>query len=365
MDEVSRVPANAGSPHSYGDRAAEFLDRSRSIISSAIGCTASEIVFTSGATEANNIAILGSASCALKRGRRKIIVSAAEHKSVLAPARELARRGFVVREIPLHKSGEVDLERFVREIDDEVLIVSIMLANNVTGIIQPVARIASAARARGASIHCDAAQAVGKVPVNVSDLGIDYLSISAHKVHGPMGVGALFISGDAPPLTPLIFGGGQEGGLRSGTVPVPLVVGFANALGEAIESLEANAKRAEMLADQLVQNLRRHQVRLIRLGENTPKLPGSIAALFADIEADDLVARLNGRVQLSAGSACETGSVEPSHVLAAMGLTAHEARSFIRILIDPALSEAAGDCAATMISNAYAKAVLATGDLHQ
>lgn len=241
MQNAWQLGGNAGSGHLAGERAAAQVAHGRAAVARLIGAAPSEIVFTSGATEANNLALLGIAANA-PAGRRRILVASIEHKSVLAPAKLLEKRGFRIERIPVDRSGAIDIASFGAMLDEDVLLVSVMAANNETGVIQPVAQVAALAHAIGALMHCDAAQAVGKIPVDVIDWDVDLLSISAHKCYGPMGIGALYIAAGTVAPEPLLMGGGQQGGLRPGTEPVALIAGFGAAADVARDRLAQDAE---------------------------------------------------------------------------------------------------------------------------
>lgn len=215
-------PGNAGSPNLSGERAASIVAEGRVAVADLIGASPSEIVFTSGATEANNLAIIGLATAMADRepDRRRIVISAVEHKAVIEPAKFLKKHGFNVDFAPVDGRGLLDVEAFGRLMGNDVLFTSVMLVNNETGVVQPVREAAAFAHSYGVLFHCDAAQAVGKIQVDVLDLDVDYLSLSGHKCYGPMGIGALYVSAGAPKPHPLIFGGGQQAGTRPGTEPV-------------------------------------------------------------------------------------------------------------------------------------------------
>ncbi|WP_189605665.1 cysteine desulfurase family protein [Mesorhizobium sp. M4B.F.Ca.ET.017.02.2.1] len=323
---------NPHSPHFRGMLASQAVESARAELAELISADSQELVFTSGATEANNIAIRGTAFAALESGfdRRRIIVSAIEHKSVLASAASLKGLGFQVVEAPVTRQGLVDLERLAGLIDDQTLMVSVMAVNNEVGSIQPIARVVELARAAGALVHVDAAQAVGKLPLGFTDF--DLASISSHKVYGPMGIGALFIS-SASSLRPLPvqFGGGQESGLRPGTVPTPLVVGFGVAARVARERLIVDCAHAAGLAASLLDELRLLQTKFLENVPETIRVPGSISIRFPGQNAMSIIGRAGHRLAISEGSACNSGQINESHVLSAMGYTTQEASETVRI----------------------------------
>ncbi len=239
---VWEQPGNAGSPNAAGERAASIIANGRAEVAALIGAAPGEIIFTSGATEANNLALLGVAQSVAMRdpSRKRIIVTAVEHKAVLEPARMLAEQGFSVSVAPVDKDGRLDLVAFNRLLGNDVMIASVMLVNNETGVIQPVAEAAALVHAVGGLMHSDAAQAAGKIAIDVLDLDIDYLSLSAHKCYGPMGVGALYVGAHAPKPAPLTHGGGQQDAIRPGTEPVALIAGFGAAAKVARSRLEGD-----------------------------------------------------------------------------------------------------------------------------
>ncbi|NUB11399.1 aminotransferase class V-fold PLP-dependent enzyme [Azospirillum brasilense] len=349
MEAVWSEPGNAGSPHGAGRRALVALERGRSQVAELIGCLPGELIFTSGATEANNLAIRGIADWARRGGsaRRRIVVSAIEHKAVLEAAGRLVGEGFEVLHAPVDHEGVVQLDQFEAMLDEQTLLVSVMLVNNETGVRQPVQEAAGLARSRGALVHCDAAQGVGKIPVDVLDLAVDYLSISAHKLYGPMGVGALYVGADAPKPAAQNLGGGQERGMRSGTEPVPLVAGFGAAAEVALRCLEADRRQAAKLAETFLQALADAGIPFRLVSAAAPKVSGGFALAFQNVEADDLVNRVAAALCISTGSACASGQVLSSHVLSAMGMNQKESSSVVRFYfsrynsVDDALRSAA------------------------
>ena len=329
----------ASKTHAFGWDAEAAVGEARSQVADAIGCRTREVVFTSGATEANNLALLGVARRA--RARRaepppEIITTATEHKAVLDPCTALEKEGFVVRRLSPDSSGRVSAEQVTDAIGENTALVSILLANNETGVIQPIEEIGKATRAAGVPLHCDAAQAVGKIPVDLGKLPIDLLSISGHKVYGPKGIGALIVrSRPRPPIAPVIFGGGHESGLRSGTLATPLIVGLGRALERAEATREAEATRQRELIDRLLARLRAEVPDLVVHGVDREKepeatLPGTVNLGFPGVEAEALLLG-TPQLALSTGSACTSAELEPSHVLRAMGVPVALAHGSIRI----------------------------------
>lgn len=322
--------ANAASPHSAGRLASVAVARAREEVASAIGADSACIVFTSGATEANNLALFG-----MTRGgsqRRKIVVSAVEHKSVLAPVAQLAEEGFQVVILPVDNNGVLALDAAERVIDDTTLLVSVQAANNETGVIQPVSAIAELAHAKGAVCHCDAAQAIGKMPLRVDQLGVDTASLSAHKAYGPKGIGALFLSPTPgrPPLRPVMLGGGQEGRLRAGTLNVPAIVGFGRACRLASDLLQDDVTRISDLRAMCENDLLRKLPTARINARAASRLPGTISLTTPGIPADMLIANLPC-VCIGDGAACNSGTPEPSHVLLAMNISRADAECTVRI----------------------------------
>ena len=336
MLEVWKEPSNAGSPHRLGERAAMYVAEARQSVADLIGASAPEVCFTSGATEANNMAILGVARWALAGGsrRRKIIVSSIEHKAVLAPAEFLRSQGFEVIYAPVDGNGVVDCTLLAALATDDVLIISVMLANNETGALQPISEVAAIARTVGALVHCDGAQAAGKIGIDVLDLGVDYFSLSAHKLYGPGGVGALYISANAPRPQPLIFGGGQQASMRPGTEPVALIAGFGAAAQVASSSIDADAKAALALSQHFRSRLWAAGLGAELTIGNRQALPGGMSIYLPDIDAEELVMAISADVSISTGSACTSGQLLSSHVLSAMGFSEEKARGIFRLMLN-------------------------------
>lgn len=316
--------------HVFGWRAEAAVAMAREQLAAAIGADdPSEIVFTSGTTESDNLALVGLAR-ANRRRRNHLITSAIEHPAVLESCRALANEGCELTILPVDRQGVVDPGRVEAAITDRTLVVSVMAANGEVGTLQPIAEIGRVCAARDVLLHTDAAQAVGKIPVDVQAMGVDLLSMCAHKLYGPKGVGALYLRARRPRirLEPLLHGGGHEGGLRPGTLPVPLIVGFAHAVGLCLEDLAGEGQRIAALRDQLWSRLSEALEAVERNGRGE-RLPGNLSVSFAGVDSDQLLVALPG-VALSSGSACASASGKPSHVLAALGLSEEVARTTLR-----------------------------------
>ncbi|HEX3351139.1 MAG TPA: aminotransferase class V-fold PLP-dependent enzyme [Acetobacteraceae bacterium] len=350
-----------GNPHSaehvMGRQAEDAVEAAREEVGALIGAESREIVFTSGATESNNIAIKGAARFARSAGtlsRRRVITIATEHKCALEAVRSLAEDGFEPVELPVSRSGLLDLDLIGAALREPTLLVSVMTGNNEIGVIQDIAAIATAARAAGALFHTDAAQAVGKIPIDVQALGVDLLSISGHKLYGPKGVGALYVRRrPRVRLTPLFSGGGQERGLRSGTLPAPLVIGFGVACRLAGAEMAGDAACIGGLRDLMLARLRAAIPDLVLNGDPDVRLAGNLNLTFPHVLAAELMAAVPD-VCLSTGSACSSAEIEPSYVLRALGLTPAEAARTLRIGIGRFTSRADIEAAADAIAVAYA-----------
>lgn len=316
------------SDHVLGWSAADAVEDARHAVADAIRADPDEVYFTSGATEADNIALLG--STARDPARKRLVVGAIEHKAVLGPSREVVRRGGELLLAPCDPDGVIDLEAIGEMIDRTTRLVSVMLVNNELGTVQPIARIAEMCRSAGALLHVDAAQALAWMPIDAFELGADMVSLSAHKMGGPKGIGALFVRRAIREcLEPLFFGGEQEDGLRPGTLPVPLCVGFGAACRAVPSTGEVECWRSRTLAFE-----RRLTVSLPDAfvnGAGAERHPGSISLTLPGRDAEAIIARLQSKVAVSRGSACTSGTVEPSHVLQAIGLTPSECAATIRI----------------------------------
>ncbi|GAA0575941.1 cysteine desulfurase NifS [Craurococcus roseus] len=336
--------------HAAGWSAAGAVEAARALIAALVGAEPEEIFFTSGATEANNLAVLGAARAA-GSGRRRVLVGATEHSAVLGPAFALADEGFTVERLPVDGAGRLDLGAVRARLGPDVALVSAMLANNEVGTIGPVAEVAALAAEQGALVHTDAAQAPCAVPIDVDALGVDLLSLSAHKACGPKGVGALFVRRGTR-LRPLAHGGGQEGGLRPGTVPTPLAVGFGEAC--RILSAEGSQERARVAAlrDRLQERLLAAVPGARVLGAPGARHPGNLSVLFPGCDADALVGSLQPGLAVATGAACSSGTPSPSHVLLAMGLSVGEANSVVRFGIGRGNTEGEVEHAARVVGRA-------------
>jgi cysteine desulfurase len=329
----------ASTSHCFGWAAKDALVAARASIAVAIGARPKEIIFTSGATESNNLAIRGIAERADRKGKHLVSV-ATEHPAVLDPLQRLARRGYEVTLLPVIPSpgpeaGRIRPEQVAEAIRDDTILVSVMLANNEIGAIQPLAEIGHICRDRGVLFHTDATQAVGKVPVDVSRLGVDLMSFTAHKIHGPKGVGALYVRRRAPliRLEPLLYGGGHEGGLRSGTLNVAGIVGFARALELCLAEMPHESARLRGLRDRLYAGL---TAALGDLSLNGPalsapewRLAGNLNLSFGGLDGETLLLNMQS-LAASTGSACTSAHPEPSHVLRALGIPDEMVRGSLR-----------------------------------
>jgi cysteine desulfurase len=332
---------NPASKHAWGHAALEQVEQARASIAHLLGASEREVVFTSGATESNNLALLGMAEHRRRRGQHIVSVTT-EHRAVLDPLRQLAARGFEITLLgvaPKHaaQAGMIDLGEFESSLRDDTCLVSVMAANNEMGLVQPLAEIAAICQAREIPLHCDASQAVGKIPIDFHSLGIDLLSCTAHKIYGPKGIGALLVRRRSPPLRLAArqFGGGHEQGLRSGTLNVPGIVGFAAALRLCSEVLAEESQRLAQLRQQLWNGLQERIEGLTLNGptftssDTTHRLPGNLNCCLGDVQAEAVLLSVP-ELALSTGAACSSAQPEPSHVLLAMGRTADEARASLR-----------------------------------
>ena len=328
---MREVFGNTMSPHAWGMEAREALEKARETIASFIGANPMELIFTSSATESNNLAIKGAAFANKDKGRH-IITSRIEHLSVLEPCRWLERNGFEITYLPVDKYGLVDPAEVEKAVRKDTILVSIMHANNEIGTIEPIKEIGEICRSRDIYFHVDAAQSLGKLPIDVEKMNVDLLTISSHKIYGPKGVGALYV-GEGVKLEPLLHGGGHEYGLRSSTVNVPGAVGFAKACEIARDSMSEEAERLRRLCRRLIEGIMELDGAHLT-GHPEKRLP-TIASFWLEfIEGEALILELNERgIAASTGSACSSGKLEPSHVLLAIGLDRRKAKNSLRLSI--------------------------------
>uniref|UniRef100_A0A0K0F718 cysteine desulfurase n=1 Tax=Strongyloides venezuelensis TaxID=75913 RepID=A0A0K0F718_STRVS len=325
---------NYGNPHSrthyYGWESEKAVEESRCHVAKMIGADPREIVFTSGATESNNIAIKGVAKFYKETGKNHIITVSTEHKCVLDSCRSLEHEGFDVTYLPVNKNGLVDMGMLEEKITDKTSLVSIMGVNNEIGVKQRLKEIGNLCRSKKVFFHSDCAQAVGKIPLNVNDMKIDLMSISGHKIYGPKGIGALYVRRrPRVRLESIISGGGQERGIRSGTVPTPLVVGIGEACRIAYNEMEMDNKYIEKLSERLIKGIQKKVPDVYRNGDEDQSIPGCVNLSFAYVEGESLLMALKD-IALSSGSACTSASLEPSYVLRAIGAEEDLAHSSIR-----------------------------------
>lgn len=305
--------------HVYGWESEAAVKQARQTLADAINCEPEEIVFTSGATEANNLAIKGIAEAYFHKGRHIITVQT-EHNAVLDPGRYLQTLGFDVTFLPVKSDGLVDIGELVKAIRAETILVSVMTANNEIGVIQPIAEIGAICRGNDVLFHTDAAQAIGKIPLDVQDMNIDLMSLTAHKIYGPKGIGALYVRRRNPrvQLAPQMHGGGHERGMRSGTLYTPQIVGFAKAVELAVSEMESETKRLIQLRQQLWDSISAIGEVVIN-GHPTKRLPGNLNISVAGVDGQALLLGLQPVMAVSSGSACTSAKVAPSHVLEAIG----------------------------------------------
>jgi cysteine desulfurase len=320
----------ASRDHLFGRRAGEAVERGRRQIAALLDASPKEIVFTSGATESDNLALRGVAAAYRHKGDQ-IITVVTEHRAVLDTCRRLEAQGFTIAWLPVGSDGLVDPAEVERAITDRTLLVSIMAANNEIGVLQPLDEIGQITRRRGVLLHTDAAQAAGKIPLSVRRLAVDLVSLSAHKMHGPQGVGALYVRSRNPRvhLSPIIDGGGHEHGYRSGTLNLPGIVGFGAAAELAQSAMRAEAERLRQLRDRLLSGLRQRVGGMRVNGSLTHRLPNNLNVSFEGLDDETLAAQLED-VAVSSGAACTSESIAPSHVLKAIDVPDDLARATIR-----------------------------------
>jgi cysteine desulfurase len=351
----SEIYGNPGNGyHRQGRLAEKAIQSAREQVAALLGAQPHEIIFTSGATESNNLAIAGLARMRRDGPRKRIVTTAVEHKAVLLPVERLHEQGWDVVILPVDAFGRVELAAAQAAIDETTLLVSVHAANNEIGTLQPIQEIAAVAHKHGALMHTDAAQLLGKLPTNVLDLGVDLLSASAHKLYGPKGIGALYVRGGLRtiPLEPLAVGGGQEAGLRPGTHNVPAIVGFGEACRVAAEEVAAEAERIRDLRDRFEQQLGEGIPGLRVNGHPTERLPNTSSLIFPDVDADALLLNLPA-VMMGTGSACTSGAIEPSHVLQGIGVERDDAYRTVRASLGRFTTEKDVASATTAIIKAW------------
>ena len=331
---------NPSSVHHFGQRAKAAVDQARTAVAALIGAEPSDVVFTSGGTESDNLAIRGAAEAIERTGRRHLVASAIEHEAVLNTLKGLARRGWTTTLLPVDETGIVSPGALGAALTDQTALVSVMHANNEIGTVQPIAELARLAHERGALVHTDAVQSAGKIPVDVKALGVDLLSISAHKFYGPKGIGALWLRRGLR-LLPVLTGGKQERSRRAGTENVPGIVGMGAAAALARGTMAEEATRLAALRDRLEDGILRAVPGTAVNGARTARVPNTANISFDRVEAESLLIALDlDGLAVSTGSACSSGTLEPSHVLKAMGFPPHRTQNSIRFSLGAANTEA-------------------------
>ena len=315
---MDKIYGNPSSLHSVGQAAADALRKAREEAAEVLGCEPNEITFTSGGSEADNQALVSAAAIGARKGKKHIISTAFEHHAILHTLKKLEKEGFEVTLLDVHENGMVSAQQVADAIREDTCLVSVMYANNEIGSIQPIAEIGAVCKEKGVIFHTDAVQAVGHVHINVKEENIDMLSLSAHKFHGPKGVGLLYARKGVR-LTNIIEGGAQERGKRAGTENIPGIVGMVAALKEANANIDANAEKVSALRDRLIEGLEKIPHSALN-GDRTKRLPGNVSFCFEGIEGESLLLLLDAKgICASSGSACTSGSLDPSHVLLATG----------------------------------------------
>ena len=316
--------------HTYGWEAEEAVEIARESVAAIIGTLPKEIIFTSGATEANNIALQGATNNYQNQGRH-IITLKTEHKAVMDVCQHLSKDGFDITYLPVDKDGILDVNKFEDAIRDDTILASVMHVNNEIGVIQPIKELGAICKNKNVIFHVDAAQSLGKIPINVDDMGIDLLSISAHKFYGPKGIGGLYIRRKDPrvQLQPIMFGGGHERGIRSGTLPVPNIVGMGRACDLAADVMNEENLKITTLSDALLQGIRDENPNTLINGSMEYRVAGNLNMSFPGVNNETIIAAIP-EIAISSGSACTTSTKEPSHVLLALGMSQEEAYSSLR-----------------------------------
>lgn len=329
---MDKIYGNPSSLHSVGQAAADALRKAREEAAEVLGCEPNEITFTSGGSEADNQALVSAAAIGARKGKKHIISTAFEHHAILHTLKKLEKEGFEVTLLDVHENGMVSAQQVADAIREDTCLVSVMYANNEIGSIQPIAEIGAVCKEKGVIFHTDAVQAVGHVHINVKEENIDMLSLSAHKFHGPKGVGLLYARKGVR-LTNIIEGGAQERGKRAGTESIPGIVGMVAALKEANANIDANAEKVSALRDRLIEGLEKIPHSALN-GDRTKRLPGNVSFCFEGIEGESLLLLLDAKgICASSGSACTSGSLDPSHVLLAIGRPHEVAHGSLRLTL--------------------------------
>lgn len=329
---MDKIYGNPSSLHSVGQAAADALRKAREEAAEVLGCEPNEITFTSGGSEADNQALVSAAAIGARKGKKHIISTAFEHHAILHTLKKLEKEGFEVTLLDVHENGMVSAQQVADAIREDTCLVSVMYANNEIGGIQPIAEIGAVCKEKGVIFHTDAVQAVGHVHINVKEENIDMLSLSAHKFHGPKGVGLLYARKGVR-LTNIIEGGAQERGKRAGTENIPGIVGMVAALKEANANIDANAEKVSALRDRLIEGLEKIPHSALN-GDRTKRLPGNVSFCFEGIEGESLLLLLDAKgICASSGSACTSGSLDPSHVLLAIGRPHEVAHGSLRLTL--------------------------------
>ena len=329
---MDKIYGNPSSLHSVGQAAADALRKAREEAAEVLGCEPNEITFTSGGSEADNQALVSAAAIGARKGKKHIISTAFEHHAILHTLKKLEKEGFEVTLLDVHENGMVSAQQVADAIREDTCLVSVMYANNEIGSIQPIAEIGAVCKEKGVIFHTDAVQAVGHVHINIKEENIDMLSLSAHKFHGPKGVGLLYARKGVR-LTNIIEGGAQERGKRAGTENIPGIVGMVAALKEANANIDANAEKVSALRDRLIEGLEKIPHSALN-GDRTKRLPGNVSFCFEGIEGESLLLLLDAKgICASSGSACTSGSLDPSHVLLAIGRPHEVAHGSLRLTL--------------------------------
>jgi cysteine desulfurase len=354
---IPYLTENFGNPasrsHAYGWKAEEGVEEARAHVAALIGADPKEIVWTSGATEGNNLAIKGAANFNKTRGKH-LITQKTEHKATLDTMRELERQGFECTYLEVQENGLVDLEKFEAAIRPDTIVASIMMVNNEIGVIQPIAEIGEICRAKGIVFHCDAVQAAGKLPIDLGTLKVDLLTITAHKMYGPKGIGALYVRRKPRVrIEPQIHGGGHERGFRSGTLPTHQIVGFGEAARLAKLEMATDNERIRALRDRLWRGLSSMEAVVLN-GDLERRIPGNLNASFNYVEGESLIMAIKD-IAVSSGSACTSASLEPSYVLRALGRSDELAHSSIRFTLGKFTTEEEVDYAVNLVKSKVSK----------